>query len=163
MFDGAQLKLKCWFQRLTMRPSDGRYETIDRSMDLIKSVEVNPSSLLFINNVKTERVIGQRAEDISKYSFESSTVYVKHVFIDKLTAKIKPTITAIDIDFFRGLDHTSMHCYVLVYVKNPLTYTYDSAFFLDDYEAIQGISKEEAECRLTDLSTIAKTIRHVLL
>ena len=51
----------------------------------------------------------------------------------------------------------------MVYVKNQITQQYDRAFFLDDYEAIQGIGKAEAQCRVANLSAISKIIRTVLL
>lgn len=50
-----------------------------------------------------------------------------------------------------------------VYVKSHTTQQYDSAFFLDDYEAIHGIGKAEAQSRATDLASISKIIRTVLL
>ncbi|KAF7768895.1 hypothetical protein PCIT_a3415 [Pseudoalteromonas citrea] len=163
MFQEAQIKLKCWFHNLAQRPNYRRYANID--MDIDEALKNNTYSphLLIIDDIKSERVTDQAVEDVSKYTLNARSVYVKHVFINELKDQIKPTISASDIDFFRALDQISMYCYVLVYVKNYQTKQYDSAFFLDDYEAIQGVGKAEAQSRITDLTSISKIIRTVLL
>ncbi|CAH9049887.1 hypothetical protein PSECIP111951_00066 [Pseudoalteromonas holothuriae] len=101
--------------------------------------------------------------DVVKYRRNDKSVYVKHVFSEHLSRAVKPKITSEDINFFRALDKVEMRCYVLVYVKNPQTKNYDKAFFLDDYEAIQGIELAEANRRLSNLPQAAKNIRNELL
>ncbi|NOU49884.1 hypothetical protein HG263_04955 [Pseudoalteromonas sp. JBTF-M23] len=101
--------------------------------------------------------------NVIKYRSNNQSVYVKHVFIEHMRSIIKPKITSNDINFFRTLDKVAMRCYVLVYVRNPYTKSYDQAFFLDDFEAIQGIKSEEAARRLVDLSQAAQIIRNKLL
>ncbi|MBE0366437.1 MULTISPECIES: hypothetical protein [Pseudoalteromonas] len=163
MFTDTQAKLKCWFQRLAARPNYGRYEKIDKEMEAIDFQNTCSQQLLCLDDVKAYRVHHYGVEDVVKYTRDTQSIYVKHVFIDKIKGKVKPVITAADIDFFRSLDHLSMYCYVLVYVKDPQTKYYDSAFFLDDYEAIQGIDSTEAEKRLAGLDAISKIIRSILL
>lgn len=163
MFQEAQIKLKCWFQNLAHRPNYRRYASIDMNIEQALTCNTQSPHLLLIDDVQTEKVTNQVVEDVSKYTLKTHSVYIKHVFINELKGQIKPSISAADIDFFRALDHISLYCYVLVYVKNHKTEQYDRAFFLDDYEAIQGIEEIEAQSRVTDLASISKIIRTVLL
>ncbi|RJE77856.1 hypothetical protein BGP78_07040 [Pseudoalteromonas sp. MSK9-3] len=163
MFQDAQIKLKCWFHNLAHRPNYRRYANIDMGIEQALQSNTPSPHWLLIDDVKTEKVTGHAVEDVSKYTLKTRSVYIKHVFINDIKNQVKPTISAVDIDFFRALDHISTYCYVLVYVKSQTTQQYDSAFFLDDYEAIQGIGKAEAQSRATDLASISKIIRTVLL
>ncbi|MCO7189499.1 MULTISPECIES: hypothetical protein [unclassified Pseudoalteromonas] len=121
------------------------------------------SSLVTLSDVQIKTVFNQGVHDIAKYSRNGRSVYIKHVYLNRLNDTVKPNISASDIDFFRSLDQIFQYCYVLVYVKCPRSNKYDTAFFLDDYEAIKGISKSEAMQRQTDLTSIARIIRSELL
>ncbi|MCF2908558.1 MULTISPECIES: hypothetical protein [Pseudoalteromonas] len=110
--------------------------------------------LLPVADIFTESINNNGCYGVVKYTSGEQSVYVKQVFINRLGSGVKPELSADDIEFFRYLDSILRYCYVLVYVRNASTGDYDSAIFLDDYEAIQGISKEEAQQRLVDLHTV---------
>lgn len=120
-------------------------------------------SLLKIDEVVVTAVPGYGLHDISKYTKGQQVVYIKHVFVSKIHSVVKPNITAEEIDFVRRLDQAHQHCYFLVYVKRKTTGRYDSAFFMDDIEAIKGLEVIEVEPRLKNLDTISQVIRNILL
>ncbi|WP_249331692.1 hypothetical protein [Pseudoalteromonas rubra] len=124
---------------------------------------MNVSNLLQLEDIVVTAVQGYGLHDIYKYSKGQQSVYIKHVFMPNLQEIVKPEITVEEIDFLRSLDSMYQYCYVLVYVKCKQTGRFDTAFFMDDGEAIKGTSKSDVTQRLADFQEIAKIIRNVLL
>ena len=100
MFQDAQIKLKCWFHNLAHRPNYRRYANIDMGIEQALKSNTPSSHWLLIDGVKTEKVTGHAVEDVSKYTLKTRSVYIKHVFINDIKNQVKPTISAVDIDFF---------------------------------------------------------------
>ncbi|MCO7189745.1 MULTISPECIES: hypothetical protein [unclassified Pseudoalteromonas] len=120
---------------------------------------MHQTGLLPAADICSESINNNGCYGVVKYTLGEQSVYVKQVFINRLGGGVKPDLSADDIEFFRYLDSILRYCYVLVYVRNASTGDYDSAIFLDDYEAIQGISKEEAQQRLVDLNTVVNYLK----
>ncbi|CAH9053625.1 hypothetical protein PSECIP111951_00860 [Pseudoalteromonas holothuriae] len=102
-------------------------------------------------------------KDTYVYHKDKQTVYIKHVFANKLTSNLKPTMTAQDIDLIRQLDALHLRCYVLVHIKSYNSKQYDLALFLDDYEAIQGVSNELVKQRAMPINNAVNLINTILL
>lgn len=86
----------------------------------------------FLSDVKADVHAAKGFDDVVLYKKDKQAVYIKHVFMSKLSTKVKPDISAQYIEFLKQLDVMNLRCYVLVHVKNKLSGQYDLAFFLDD-------------------------------
>ncbi|CAM4049362.1 hypothetical protein [Pseudoalteromonas byunsanensis] len=117
----------------------------------------------FLSGVKANVQAAKGFDDVVLYRKGRQAVYIKHVFMNKLPAKVKPDMSAQNIEFIKQLDTLNLRCYVLVHVKNKLPGEHDLAFFLDDYEAIQGVSKEVAMQRTMPLASATHLIDTILL
>ncbi|CAH9055930.1 hypothetical protein PSECIP111854_01684 [Pseudoalteromonas sp. CIP111854] len=102
-------------------------------------------------------------KDTYVYHKDKQTVYIKHVFANKITKRLKPNMTAQDIDLIRQLDALHLRCYVLVHINSYNSKQYDLALFLDDYEAIQGVSNELVKQRAMPINNAVNLINTILL
>ncbi|WP_105169841.1 hypothetical protein [Pseudoalteromonas sp. T1lg23B] len=113
-------------------------------------------------DIQTQNVEEFAVKNVTQYCLNGRRIYVKHMFYELKGRSVKPKLSSDDINFFRALDKLSTRCFVMVYVKNKTTKNYDQALFLDDFEAIQGISESEANGRLVSLPQAADVIRKQL-
>ncbi|OHU94618.1 hypothetical protein BIW53_16010 [Pseudoalteromonas byunsanensis] len=113
-------------------------------------------------DIQTQNENEFAVKNVTQYRLNGRQIYVKHMFGELKGQYIKPKLSSDDINFFRILDGLSTRCYVMVYFKNSMTKSYDQVLFLDDFEAIQGISESEASGRLVSLPQAADIIRTIL-